>query len=89
MDGRLGWPLGGGDTLVIRAVNFRAEQSSARSVVISEGFELEKRYTLVGKRAINRSFTAVDLQVYTEPLSGEQTLTQRFCITKNFRVRLL
>lgn len=65
-----------GDTLVVHTINFRPEQSSARSVVISEGFELEERCTLVGNRAINYSFTAVDQQACTEPFSGERTLTR-------------
>lgn len=65
-----------GDTLVVRTINFRPEQSSARSVVISEEFELEERYTLVADGAINYGFTATDAKAYTESFSGERTLTR-------------
>lgn len=65
-----------GDTLVVNTVNFRPEQSSSRSVVISEEFELEERYTLVADGAINYRFTATDNQAYSESFSGERTLTR-------------
>lgn len=65
-----------GDTLVVHTINFRPEQSSARSVVISEEFELEERYTLVADGAINYGFTVTDAKAYTESFSGERTLTR-------------
>lgn len=64
------------DTLVVRSKNFRPEQSSGRSVTLSEEFELEERYTLVGDNEILYSFTFVDPQAYTQPVSGERILSR-------------
>ena len=65
-----------GDTLVVRSKNFRPEQSSGRSVVLSEDFELEERYTLVGDNEILYGFTFVDPQAYTQPVTGERILSR-------------
>jgi len=65
-----------GDTLVVRSKNFRPEQSSMRSVVLSKDFELEERYTLVGDDEILYAFTFVDLQAYTQPVTGERILSR-------------
>lgn len=64
------------DTLVVRSKNFRPEQSSSRSVTLSEDFELEERYTLVGDNEILYSFTFVDPQAYTQPVTGERILSR-------------
>jgi hypothetical protein len=65
-----------GDSLVVRSKNFRPEQSSQRSIVISEDFELEERYTLIDKDEILYSFTVYDDQAYTQPFAGERILTR-------------
>lgn len=65
-----------GDTLVVRTKNFRPEQSSSRSIALSEDFELVERYTLVGDNAIHYAFTATDQQAYTQTVSGERTITR-------------
>ena len=65
-----------GDTLVVRSKNFRPEQSSGRSVTLSEDFELEERYTLVGDNEILYAFTFVDPQAYTQPVTGERILSR-------------
>lgn len=64
------------DTLVVRSKNFRPEQSSGMTVAISEDFELEERYRLVGDNEILYSFTFVDDQAYTQPVSGERILSR-------------
>lgn len=64
------------DTLVIHSKDFRPEQSSGRSVTLSEDFELEERYTLVGDDEILYSFTFVDPQAYTQPVTGERILSR-------------
>jgi hypothetical protein len=64
------------DTLVVHSKNFRPEQSSSRSVVISEEFELIERYTLAADDEIHYSFTVIDDQAYTSPFSGERILTR-------------
>jgi hypothetical protein len=64
------------DTLVVRSKNFRPEQSSGRSVTLSEDFELEERYTIVGDNEILYAFTFVDPQAYTQPVSGERILSR-------------
>lgn len=64
------------DTLVVRSRNFRPEQSSGRSVALSEDFELEERYTLVGDNEILYSFTIFDQQAYTQPVTGERILSR-------------
>ena len=65
-----------GDTLVVRSKNFRPEQSSGRSVTLSEDFELEERYTLVGDDEILYAFTFVDPQAYTQAVTGERILSR-------------
>ena len=65
-----------GDTLVVRSKNFRPEQSSGRAVTLSEDFELEERYTLVGDDEILYGFTFVDPQAYTQPVTGERILSR-------------
>jgi len=62
------------DTLVVRSKNFRPEQSSSKSVTLSEDFELEERYTLVGDNEILYAFTFVDPQAYTQAVTGERIL---------------
>ena len=64
------------DTLVVYSKNFRPEQSSSRSIVISEDFELIERYTLVGDNDIQYEFTVHDEQAYTRPFSGERILSR-------------
>lgn len=65
-----------GDTLVVHTINFRPEQSSSRSIALSEDFELTERYTLVGDSEIHYSFTATDQQAYTAAITGERILTR-------------
>lgn len=65
-----------GDTLVVHTKDFRPEQSSLRSVRISEDFELFERYTVVSDNEIHYAFTAMDDQAYTQAFSGERTLTR-------------
>ena len=65
-----------GDTLVVHSKNFRPEQSSIRSVTISEEFELIERYTLVGDNEIHYSFTVSDDQAYSSSFTGERILTR-------------
>ena len=65
-----------GDTLVVHSKNFRPEQSSGRSVILSEDFELEERYTLVGDDEILYAFTFFDPQAYTQAVSGERILSR-------------
>ncbi|MEX0963129.1 MAG: hypothetical protein WDZ52_03680 [Pseudohongiellaceae bacterium] len=72
-----------GDTLVVRSKNFRPEQSSGRSVTLSEDFELEERYTLVGDNEILYAFTFDDPQAYTQPVSGERILSRN---TPDYRI---
>ncbi len=64
------------DTLVVHSKNFRPEQSSGQSVTLSEDFELEERYTIVGDNEIHYAFTFVDPQAYTQPVSGERILSR-------------
>ena len=65
-----------GDTLVVHSRNFRPEQSSSRSIIISEDFELIERYTLVGDDEIHYGVTVHDEQAYTQPFSGERILSR-------------
>lgn len=65
-----------GDTLVVHSKNFRPEQSSARSIVISDEFEVIERYTLVDEHEIHYAFTVLDDKAYTQPFSGERILTR-------------
>ena len=65
-----------GYTLVVLSKNFRPEQSSSRSIIISEDFELIERYTLVGDDEIHYGFTVHDEQAYTQPFSGERVLSR-------------
>lgn len=65
-----------GDTLVVETRNFRPEQSSGRSIALSEDFELIERYTIVSDNAIHYAFTVFDDQAYTQPFSGERTLVR-------------
>jgi len=64
------------DTLIVRTKDFRPEQSSSMSVAISEDFELEERYRLVSDNEILYSFTFIDQQAYTQPVSGERILSR-------------
>ncbi|NKB33166.1 MAG: hypothetical protein GKR91_08715 [Pseudomonadales bacterium] len=64
------------DTLVVHSKNYRPEQSSSRSIVISEDFELIERYTLVGDNEIHYAFTVTDDQAYTQAFSGERILSR-------------
>lgn len=64
------------DTLVVHSINFRPEQSSSRSIVISEDFEVVERYALVGNNEIHYSFTVTDDKAYRKPFSGEWILTR-------------
>lgn len=65
-----------GDTLVVHSKDFRPDQSSARSIAMSEDFEVIERYTLVSDDEIHYAFTVYDAQAYTQPFSGERTLTR-------------
>lgn len=65
-----------GDTLVVHSKNFRPEQSSGRSISMSEDFEVEERYTLVGDNEIHFGFTVHDEQAYAQSFTGERTLTR-------------
>lgn len=65
-----------GDTLVVHSKNFRPEQSSARSIVMSEQFEVVERYRLVSDDEILYSFTVYDEQAYTRPFTGERILSR-------------
>ena len=61
---------------MVHSKNFRPEQSSYRSIIISEDFELIERYTLVGDDEIHYGFTVHDEQAYTQPFSGERILSR-------------
>ncbi len=65
-----------GDTLVVYTKNFRPEQSSPRSIIISENFELMERYTLIDNDQIHYEFTVYDDQAYMQPFTGERILTR-------------
>ena len=65
-----------GDTLVVHSNNFRPEQSSSRSITLSDEFELTERYTLVSKNEILYEFTVLDSKAYERPFSGERILTR-------------
>ena len=65
-----------GDTLVVYTKNFRPEQSSPRSIIISENFELTERYTLMDNDQIHYEFTVYDDQAYMQPFIGERILTR-------------
>lgn len=65
-----------GDTLVVHSRNFRPDQSSDRGIAMSGEFELIERYTVVGDNEIHYAFTVTDPQAYTQPFSGERTLTR-------------
>jgi len=65
-----------GDTLVVHSKNFRPEQSSARTIALSEEFELTERYTLVADNEIHYEFTVTDDQAYEQKFSGERILTR-------------
>ncbi|MEZ5489007.1 MAG: hypothetical protein R3F50_01655 [Gammaproteobacteria bacterium] len=65
-----------GDTLVVHSKDFRPDQSSARGIAMSEDFEVIERYTLVSDDEIHYAFTVYDAQAYTQPFSGERTLTR-------------
>ncbi len=65
-----------GDTLVVHSKNFRPEQSSSRSIAISDEFEVVERYTLVGDDQIHYSFTVTDDKAYTQPFSGERIMVR-------------
>ena len=43
---------------------------------MSEDFEVIERYTLVSDDEIHYAFTVYDAQAYTQPFSGERTLTR-------------
>ena len=64
------------DTLVVHSINFRPEQSSSRTITISEEFELTERYTLVSDDEILYEFTVVDNKAYKQPFSGQRILTR-------------
>ena len=65
-----------GDTLVVHSKDFRPEQSSSRSILVSEDFEVVERYRIIGDNEILYSFTVADQQAYTQPFSGERVLTR-------------
>ena len=64
------------DTLVVHSKNFRPEQSSSRTITISDEFELTERYTLVSNDKILYEFTVVDNKAYEQPFSGQRILTR-------------
>ena len=64
------------DTLVAHSINFRPEQSSSRTITISEEFELTERYKLVSDDEILYEFTVVDNKAYKQPFSGQRILTR-------------
>jgi len=63
-----------GDTLVVHSIGFRPDQSSSRSLPMSEDFELVERYTRVSDSEIQYAFTVSDPQAYDRPFSGVRTL---------------
>lgn len=63
-----------GNTLVVRTINFRPEQSYAAIMPMSEDFELTERFTRVSEDEVVYSFTVVDPNAYTSPFTGERTL---------------
>ncbi len=63
-----------GDTLVVHSINFRPEQSSSRTITLSDEFELTERYTLVSDDEILYEFTVVDNKAYEQPFSGHRIL---------------
>ena len=65
-----------GNTLIVHSKDFRPDQSSARSIVMSEDFEVIERYTLVADDEILYSFTVYDDQAYTQPFTGERILSR-------------
>ena len=65
-----------GDTLVVHSINFRPEQSSSRTITLSDEFELTERYTLVSDDEILYEFTVVDNKAYEQPFSGQRILTR-------------
>ena len=65
-----------GDTLVVHSKNFRPEQSSGRSIQMSEQFEVIERYRIVDDGEILYSFTVHDDQAYTQPFTGERILSR-------------
>jgi hypothetical protein len=65
-----------GDTLVVHTINFRPEQSYAAILPMSDEFELTERFTRTGKDEILYRFTIVDAKAYTQPFTGERTVTR-------------
>ncbi len=63
-----------GQTLVIHTIDFRPEQSYAAILPMSGDFELTERFTRTGPDEILYSFTIVDPNAYTGPVTGERTL---------------
>jgi len=63
-----------GDTLVVRTVNFRPEQSVGFGMRISDEFELTERLTRIGKDGILYAYTVVDPKAYTAPFTVETVL---------------
>lgn len=67
-----------GDTLVVRTINFRLEQSIGfMGLPLSEEFELTEWFTPVNENEILYSFTIVDPQAYTRPFTTERTIQRR------------
>lgn len=63
-----------GNTLIVHTRDFRAEQSYAFIMTMSEELELIERFTRVGKDEVVYSFTVTDAAAYTRPFTGERTL---------------
>jgi len=66
-----------GDTLVVRTINFRPEQSTGYLIPLSEEFELTERLTLISQNEILYTYTVVDPQAYTRPFTAERIIQRR------------
>jgi hypothetical protein len=64
------------ETLVVHTINFRSEQSKFL-MAMSEQFELTERFKRVSETEILYRYTVNDPLVYTEPFTGEGTITLR------------
>lgn len=62
------------NTLIVHTTDFRAEQSYAYIMTMSEGMQLIERFTRVSADEIVYSFTVTDPAAYTRPFTGERTL---------------
>jgi hypothetical protein len=63
-----------GNTLVVRSMNFRPEQSYAYIMKTSDEFSLTEHFTLLGPDEILYSFTVTDPKALIAPFTVERTL---------------